>query len=79
MTGKKETKVQRDDLQAKGRMQKLWAVLKPNGKVVLPRAPWVLRKVKEKQVEKTISEFQTPTGCMRSLKTAFTRDDNLGG
>ena len=57
ISGKKESKGQRDDLQAEGRMQELWAVTKPNGLVALPKAPWVLRKVEEQQVKKIISKF----------------------
>ena len=79
LIGKKESKGQRDDLQERGRMQELWAITKPNGTVSLPRAPWVLRKTEEQQVKKVISEFRTPTGCMRCLKTALTRNDDLGG
>ena len=47
ITGKKESKGQRDDLQDQGRMQEMWVRTKPDGKVVLPRAPWVLSKVEE--------------------------------
>ena len=79
ITGEKESKGQRDDLQAVGRMQELWVVAKPNGSVLLPSAPWRLRKMKEQQVKNVISKFRTPTGCMRCLKTTFTQDDDLSG
>ena len=79
ITGKKESKGQRDDLQDQGRMQEMWVCTKADGKVVLPRAPWVLSKVEEQQVKKTISEFRTPTGLMHCLKGAFTKHDDLTG
>ena len=60
-------------------MQELWAITKSNGTLSLSRAPWVLRKMEEQQVKKVISEFRTPTGCMRCLKTTFTRNDDLRG
>ena len=79
ITGKKESKGQRDDLQNQDRMQALWARTNSNGKQVLPRAPWVLSKAEAIQVKRTISEFRTPTGCMHCLKGAFTKDDDLTG
>ena len=39
----------------------------------------MLRKTEGQQVKKVISEFRTPTGCMRCLKTAFTWNDDLEG
>ena len=66
-------------MQDQGRMQEMWARTKADGKVVLPRAPWVLSKVEKQQVKKTISEFRTPTGLMHCLKGAFTKHDDLTG
>lgn len=54
MTGDKDTKGQRDDLQEQDRMQDLWAQTRPNFKVFLPKVPWVLTKNEEKQVKKCI-------------------------
>ena len=79
MTGNKETKGQRDDLEEIGCMPELWARTRPNGKVLLPRSPWVFSKMEEQQVKRTISKFRTPTGCMHCLKSAFTKDDDLSG
>ena len=66
-------------MQDQGRMQEMWARTKADGKVVLPRAPWVLSKVEEQQVKKTISEFRAPTRLMDCLKGAFTKHDDLTG
>ena len=60
-------------------MPALWAQIGGNGKHVLPKAPWVLSKKEHIQVKRTISEFKTPTGCMHSLRGAFTKDDKLTG
>lgn len=79
ITGEADTKGQRDDLQEQGRMQHLWTQSRPNGKIFLPKAPWVLTKAEEKQVKKCIQEFRTPTGCMHCLKGAFTKDGQLSG
>ena len=79
ITGQKESKGQRDDLQSLGRMTDLWATSKPNGQLLLPRAPWVLRKVEMAQVKKTIPEVRTPTGHMHCLKGVFSKDDKLSG
>ena len=77
--GKKESKAQRDDLHNEGCMQPLWERTNKKGKQVLSRAPWVLSRVEALQVKRTISEFQTPTGCMHCLKGEFTKDDDLSG
>ena len=79
ITGKRESKAERDDLMSIGRMPNLWPRPKSNGKFVIPKAPWVLQRAEERQVKKTIATFQTPTGCMHCLKSAFTRDDDLSG
>ena len=79
ITGAKESKGQRDDLQEVGRMQDLWAQNTVDGKVKLPKAPWVMRKEEQRRVKKCIGEFRTPTGCMHCLKGAFTKDDELSG
>ena len=79
MTGATESKGQRDDLQEIDGHRRLWSQSKPNGKVFLPKAPWVLNKIEEKQVKKCISEFRTPTGCMHCLKGDFSKDDELNG
>lgn len=79
ITGAKESKGQREDLQALGRMSNLWPKTNRKGKLVLPKAPWVLNKIEQNQVKKCISEFRTPTGCMHCLKGAFTKDAELTG
>ena len=60
-------------------MQDLWAQNTVDGKVKLPKAPWVMRKEEQRRVKKCIGEFCTPTGCMHCLKGAFTKDDELSG
>lgn len=79
ITGKNESKGQRDDLQFLGKMEHLWARTKPNGQLDIPKAPWVLKKAEMNQVRKTISEFRTPTGNMHCLKGVFNSDDKLSG
>ncbi|RYA84460.1 hypothetical protein DD594_26170 [Enterobacter cloacae complex sp. 4DZ1-17B1] len=54
ITGKRESKAQRDDLQAVGRMPEMWPRLKPNVKWSILKGQWVLSRPKEKQVKKTI-------------------------
>ena len=50
----------------------------PSGKIVFPKAPWVLTKGEEKRVKENIASFWTPTGYMRSLKGAFTSTKKRG-
>ena len=79
ITGAKDNKGQRDDLQAMQRMPNLWAKIGHNGKVVLPKAPWVLTKEEYGRVKKAIQDFRTPTGYMHCLKGAFTANESLSG
>ena len=66
-------------MQSLGRMTELWITSKLNGRLLLPKSHWVLRKVEMAQVKKTISEFRTPTGHMHCLKGVFSKDDKLSG
>ena len=67
------------DLKAVGKMEPYWPVSGVDGRVQLPRAPWVLSGNEVRRVKENIKSFRTPTGLMRSLKTAFTKDDQLTG
>ena len=71
ITGAKDTKGQRDDLQEMHRMANFWAQIGHNGKVVLPKAPWVLTKEEYGRVKKCIQEFCTPTSMFDKLKLIY--------
>ena len=43
------------------------------GKVILPKAPWILSKVEQERMKSVITSIRTPIGYMRSLRGAFTR------
>ncbi|KAI5083546.1 hypothetical protein GOP47_0003289 [Adiantum capillus-veneris] len=67
--GKKDSLGVREDLRLLKRLPTSATPRRaPNGKIVLPKAPWMLDKVKG-----TIASIRTPTGYMRSLKGAFTK------
>ena len=68
----------REDLQLSGRLPLAWPWEGQNGKVILPKAPWILSKEEEKRVQIVINSFRTPTGYMRSLKGAFTKSKHRG-
>lgn len=49
-----------------------------NGKVVLPKAPWILTKKEQNKVKDQIASFLTPIGITHSLKGAFTKIKKKG-
>ena len=68
----------REDLQLSGRLPLAWPREGQNGKIILPKAPWILNKEEEKRVQTMIKSFCTPTGYMQSLKGAFTKLKHRG-
>lgn len=79
ISGAKDTHGAREDLQEVGIMEVLWAQTRLDGRITLTKAPWVLSKVEERQAKHIIRSIQTPTGLMRSLRTAFTKDGKMSG
>ena len=73
MIGLKDSIGIRMDLQSINRMEHAWPIEKPNGKVCLPKASWILSASEERDVKRTITSFRTPTGYMRCLKGAFSK------
>ena len=78
-SGAKDTHGARADLQEVGIMEELWPQTHVDGRIMLPKAPWVLLKVEERRTKHIIWSIRTPTGLMRSLRTAFTKDGKLSG
>ena len=75
--GKRDNVSVREDLRVAGRMRQAWP-REEGGHVRLPSAPWIISKKEEKQVKQAITTLHTPTGCMRSLKGAFTTTKKRG-
>ena len=79
INGVKDTHGARADLQEVGIMEELWPQTRLDGRITLPKAPWVLSKVKEHRAKHIIWSIRTPTGLMHSLLTTFTKDGKLSG
>lgn len=79
ISGAKDTHAARADLQEVGIMKELWPQTRMDGRITLPKAPWVMSKVEERRAKLIIRSLRTPTGLMRSLRTAFTKDGKLSG
>ena len=75
--GKRDNVSVREDLRVAGRMRQAWP-REEGGHIRLPLAPWIISKKEEKQVKQAITTLRTPTGCMRSLKGAFTTTKKRG-
>ena len=75
--GRRDNVSVREDLRVAGRMRQAWP-REEDGHVRLPPAPWIISKKEEKQVKQAITTLRTPTGCMRSLKGAFTTTKKRG-
>ena len=77
--GKKDTLLARQDMKSinqlppspEPRMGKM-------GKIVLPKAPWILSMAEQERVKGVIKSIQAPTGYMQSLKGAFTNAQKKG-
>ena len=51
----------------------------PRGKMVLLKAPWILSRAADQEwMKHVIASIRTPTGCMQSLKGAFTKTKKGG-
>lgn len=72
--GKRDTLGAREDLRSMNRLpREAEPQIGNRGVIVLPKAPWILSKVEQDKVKGVISSIRTPTGYMRSLKGAFTK------
>ena len=78
MIGKRDCIAIREDLRLIDRLPTTWPSVRENGKVFLPKAPWILTKKEQKRVKDQIASFRTPTGVMHSLKGAFTKTKKKG-
>ena len=67
ITGRKDSHGARADLQDVGIMEVMWPVTTANGRIALPKAPWVLAKAEEHKAKHIIRTIRTPTGLMHSL------------
>ena len=79
LIGKKDSIGAREDLRSIRRLPTS-AVPRagPSGRMVLPKAPWILAKKEQDRVKGVIASIRTPTGYMRSLKGAFTKTKKGG-
>jgi hypothetical protein len=50
-----------------------------NGKMTLPKAPWILYKQEEVHFKSYVAIIWTPMGYIHSLRGEFTRDNILSG
>ena len=48
------------------------------GRVILPKAPWILSKVEQERMKGVITSIHTPTSYMHSLRGAFTKTKQGG-
>ena len=72
--GKKDPLGAREDLRVIGRLPPSASPrMGTHGKMILPKAPWILSKVEQERMKGVITSIRTPTGYMRSLRGAFTR------
>ena len=74
ITGKKDSLAAREDMRSIRRLHPSAVPrMGPRGKMVLPKAPWILAKADLERTKQVIASIRTPTGYMRSLKGAFTK------
>ena len=77
--GKKDSLGAREDLRAIRRLPpSATPRMGPRGKMVLPKAPWILSRADQERIKQVIASIRTPTGYMRSLKGAFTKTKKGG-
>ena len=74
ITGKKDSLGTREDLRIIGHLPSSASPrMGTRGKMILPKAPWILSKVEQERMKGVITSICTPTGYMRSLRGAFTK------
>ena len=77
--GKKDSLGAREDMRAIRRLPPSASPrMGPRGKMILPKALWILSRVEQERMKGVIASIRTPTGYMRSLKGAFTRTKKGG-
>ena len=79
LIGAKDSRSAREDLRQADVMEEYWPRVHGDGRIELPKVPWILTKKEQKRVKEIISSFRTPTGHMHCLRGAFTKNDNLSG
>ena len=45
----------------------------PSGKMILPKAPWILSRIEQERMKGVMASIRTPTDYMHSLKGVFTK------
>lgn len=79
VTGKKDSLGAREDMRSIRRLPASAAPrMGPRGKIVLPKAPWIMARADLERMKQVIASIRTPTGYMRSLKGAFTKTKKGG-
>ena len=79
ITGKKDSLGMREDLRMIGRLPPLALLcMGTRGRVILPKAPWILSKVEQERMKGVITSICNPTGYMCSRKGAFIRTKQGG-
>ena len=79
LIGARDSLRAREDLKSINRLPSTWPRESGNeGKIILPKAPWILSKEEERKVKHSIGSIRTPTGFMHSLKGAFTTTKTKG-
>ena len=79
ITGKKDSLSVREDMRAiRCLPPSASPCMGPSGKMILPKAPWILSQVQQERMKGVMASICTPTGYMRSLKDAFTKTKKGG-
>ena len=79
ITGKKDSLGAREDLRVIGHLPPSTSpCMGTRGKVILPKAPWILSKVEQERMKGVITSICTPIGYMCSLRGAFTKTKQGG-
>ena len=79
IAGKKDSLSVREDMRAIRHLPRSGSPrMDPSGKMILPKAPWILSRVEKERMKGVMASIRTPTGYMRSLKGAFTKTKKGG-
>ncbi|MCO5563467.1 hypothetical protein L7F22_017109 [Adiantum nelumboides] len=74
ITGRKDSHGARTDLQEVGIMKELWPVTRADGRITLPKAPWVLSKAEEHSAKRILRVF-----CTMGARTCTMSDHSGSG
>ena len=76
VTGRKDTDAAREDLQVVGTKSKAWLTVEEGTR---PRVDWIVPRKSMKPVREAIKAIKTPTAYMHSLRSCFSKEEELVG